>query len=444
MKRRKLLDAAAILAALVGSAFGSSNLWGQEAAPERYVIEDSEVAPTSVTAAVGGGLSTASVSHPGHDEGSGASGCDSCAACDACDSCGSCFGPGMWYAELEGLGWWRKSRPLPSLVTTSPAGTAQATAGVLGAGTTTLLFGNDNFTNIELGGRITAGFFLCPDQSVGVAGSFFALGDDDVEFSRAAADANDILAIPFFDAAAGVEDALLINFPGVTTNGRVDVRAVNEVLGGDVYGRFLLYGEEGFRVDALGGYQFSRIDDSLRIHANYDDVAGLPNSNFDVTDLFDARNEFHGGTLGVLAEASTGRFVVKGMAKVGLGNIRQTVVINGQTVATPVGGGAPATAASGLFTQGTNIGTYENDEFGIVPEAKLNFGYRLTDNWTVSAGYSFIYWNDIVTAGRVIDRQVNPTQIPGPMVGPARPDFAFGDRNDFWVQGANLSLEFVY
>jgi hypothetical protein len=124
--------------------------------------------------------------------------------------------------------------------------------------------------------------------------------------------------------------------------------------------------------------------------------------------------------------------------------MHQTVNIAGQTISTPVGGGPPATANGGLFTQPTNFGLYENDEFAIIPEAKINFGYRLTQNWTLGAGYSFIYWNDIVTAGTVLDRQVNLTQIPGPLVGAARPDFAFGERRDFWAQGFNLSLEFAY
>ena len=132
------------------------------------------------------------------------------------------------------------------------------------------------------------------------------------------------------------------------------------------------------------------------------------------------------------------------MGKVGLGNMRQTVNINGQTIATPVGGGAASVTPQGLYALGTNIGSYTNDEFGILPEGKLNIAYQINNNWAVGAGYSFLYWNNVVTAGSTLDRNLNLTQIPGPLVGPAQPDFAFGQRRDFWAQGLNFTLQFAY
>jgi hypothetical protein len=50
-----------------------------------------------------------------------------------------------------------------------------------------------------------------------------------------------------------------------------------------------------------------------------------------------------------------------------------------------------------------------------------------------------------MTAGRAIDRNINLTQVPGPLVGaavPAGPTFA--NTTDYWAQGLNLSLEFAY
>jgi hypothetical protein len=364
---------------------------------------------------------------------------------DACDACDVCAPPGMWFVEAEALLWWRKSRAFPPLVTTSLPNTPQADAGVLGLSSTLLLFGGERYEDgVQPGGRISFGRFLGPDQHVGIAASFFALGQDEINFNRTAAGINDILAIPFFDSSTGEENALLVNFPGVTQNGRVSVTSQNDVLGADVYLRKLAFAEGCFRVDAIGGYQFSRVDDMLSINAVYDDVAGIPNSNFNVTDIFDVRNEFHGGSVGFLAYADHGRWTVKMLGKCGIGNMNQSVTINGATTNTPVGGAA-STEAGGLFTQPTNIGTYDNNELVFIPEAKINFGYRATENWTLSVGYSFMYWTDIVTAGDVFDSRVNPTQIPGPIVGPATPaPPTFLDTGDFWVQGLNFSAEFVY
>lgn len=365
---------------------------------------------------------------------------------DACeDYCNACSVPGMWFVEAEGLGWWRKSRPLPPLVTSSLPNTLQADAGILGLNSTLLLFGDDRYQDgIQGGGRISLGRFLGPDQHVGIAGSFFALGQDEVAYQRTADGINDILAIPFFDSSTATNSALLVNYPGVTENGRVSVSSQNDILGADVYLRKLVFAESCIRVDAIGGYQFSRVDDSLAINAIYDDVQGVPNSNFNVTDIFDVRNEFHGGSVGFLAYVDHGRWSVKMLGKCGIGNMNQQVTINGSTTNTPVGG-ASNTEAGGLFTQPTNIGTYDSNELVFIPEAKINFGYRATENWTFSVGYSFMYWTDILTAGDVLDTRVNPTQIPGPIVGPATPvPPTFTGTGDFWAQGLNFSAEFVY
>src|SRR5215831_18765845 len=49
--------------------------------------------------------------------------------------------PGCLWAEAEYLLWWMKGASLPPLITASPAGTPSTQAGVLGAPTTTVVFG---------------------------------------------------------------------------------------------------------------------------------------------------------------------------------------------------------------------------------------------------------------------------------------------------------------
>jgi hypothetical protein len=383
-------------------------------------------------------LGASAAHNAGYDAG------DTCDAC--CDDWIGC-GNGQWFVEAEGLLWWRKSRAMPPLVTTSIPNTPQEDAGVLGLGSTRLLFGGENVSDDgpRAGGRISFGRFLDRDQEWGVAASFFALEREEIGFT---ADSSvGILAIPFFNAGlvAPAEGSLLVNFPNVSQNGRVNVHNQNDVLGADVYLRKLLWAEENFRVDAIGGYQFSRIDDDLTINANFDDVSGIPNENFDITDVFRARNEFHGGSVGVLAYVDHGRWTLKGIAKCGLGNMRQTIDISGQTITTI--NGVSAGSNNGLFALPTNIGTYTNDEFGIIPEAKLNIGYRVTEHWTFSVGYSFMYWNNLATGASALDRNVNLTQVPGPpgagtALVPLAPNFA--NNADFWVQGINFSAEFLY
>lgn len=433
MKSRKLLAAA--IAALASLSFGVADTSAAETGLAKAVA----------TSSTRGTVAAANAAPAQYSYSDDTAACDPCDAGNACDVCHDCCGPSPWFVEAEGLLWWRKSRPLPPLLTTSLPGTQQPSAGVLGEATTRTLFGGDNYQDgPQAGARISFGRWIDPDQCTGVAANFYILGQDSVDSSVAATSINDIIAAPFFNSSLAAEDALLINFPGVTTNGRASVQYQNDVLGGDAYVRRLLYLEETLRIDAIGGYQFARIDDGLQLNANYNDLVAAPNANLDVQDNFLAKNEFHGGTLGLLARVDSGLWTVKALAKCGLGNMHQSVDISGRTIVTPVAG-AVTTTPGGLFTQGTNIGSYSNNEFAVIPEGKLNIGYRATENWTFGVGYSFIYYSDVMTAGRAIDRNVNLTQIPGPLVGaavPAPPTFA--NTSDFWVQGLNFSAEFAY
>ena len=71
----------------------------------------------------------------------------------------------------------------PALLTTSPANTPQADAGVLGRPGTTVLFGNDAlFDNDRSGGRVRLGVWLDNQQDYAVEGEYFFLGDGSLRF----------------------------------------------------------------------------------------------------------------------------------------------------------------------------------------------------------------------------------------------------------------------
>lgn len=66
--------------------------------------------------------------------------------CDdsGCSYCGVplCSPPGRFWIRADWLMWWTNGEHLPPLVTSSPQGTPQGQAGVLGQPGTTILFGN--------------------------------------------------------------------------------------------------------------------------------------------------------------------------------------------------------------------------------------------------------------------------------------------------------------
>ena len=386
--------------------------------------------------------------------------CGDCGDCKSCNSTGgsggvlgSLFGsvhgdnrfgacrPSRFWFDTEYLLLWTEERFLPALVTTSPPGTLQAEAGVLGFQDSSILFGDDKFEDNPVSGyRIHGGYWLDSQQTLGVGVRYFSLDDNSVDYSVASG-GDPILGRPFLNTDLNQEDALLVAFPGLST-GSININATNEISGGDIYVRRLLYSGCGNRVDFVGGYQYSQIDDKVTVRnslTSVDPAGRVPvNTVIGTRDEFDATNQFHGGSLGLMAEAEDGRLFWRAMAKVAFGNVRHKVAIRGQTV-TDGPTLPPVTDNFGLLALGSNIGDYQQDEYGVIPEARITLGYKLSNSTQLTIGYSVIYWSQVVLAGEAIDTAINPTQLTGALVGDARPRFNFTDTS-FWAQGLNFGV----
>lgn len=343
--------------------------------------------------------------------------------------------------RFEYLMWFSRGRNTPPLVTTSPVGTARADAGVIGLGTTTTLYGNDPIgTDIRNGGRISFSH-LFADNITSADVRFWGVEDSSETFTAAG---TPIIGRPFFNVGLGQQDAFLVAFPGVTSPGSIRVVSKNDLIGADAYLRRNLWDNGCGSLDILGGYQFSRLDDSLAIGStstSIDPQAALPiGSQISVFDSFRTQNEFHGASAGILARSYRGQFTIEALAKIAIGNMRERVSIDGNTNVTTPGGGS-TTTQGGLLALPTNIGTEDRNRFTFVPEINVNLLYDVNESWRLIGGYSFIYWNNVVLAGNQIDPNLNLTQLPGPIVGPAQPAAQF-NRTDFWVQGMNFGAEY--
>ncbi len=143
---------------------------------------------------------------------------------------GECFG--LWnqvhsgqkfFVRTEYMSVWCKGNPLPPLVTTSPIGTAQSIAGVLGQPSTTILFGDQKVDESQRnGGRVTLGYWFGEGQFNGIEGHYFGLQqagtsyDNSAVFSTPTAGAI-ILARPFLNVdpslTAPRQDASILAYP---------------------------------------------------------------------------------------------------------------------------------------------------------------------------------------------------------------------------------------
>ncbi|WP_425614043.1 BBP7 family outer membrane beta-barrel protein [Anatilimnocola sp. NA78] len=369
--------------------------------------------------------------------------CDSCQLNDGCGNVCCCC-PTKNFARIEYLMWWGRGRALPPLVTTSFDGTPMVDAGVLGEPSTTILYGNNDVgTDWRSGGRLTVGRQLDAEGLWTAVGRFYGLGESTDSFHAESAAGSPILARPFFNVLIAQQDALLVAFPGVSTDGVIDVRSSSSMLGADAMLRRYWTGDQNWQVDLLGGYQFSRLDDNLTIRNSelvlLDPQGIFPaNTTVAMRDQFRTKNEFHGGAIGLNADFYRGPWKFSMLGKMALGNQRQSVSIDGNTVITPQVG--PVTNSPvGLLARSTNIGDYSRDVFTFMPEANFTLAYQ-QNNWTFSVGYSFLYWNDVAWAGDQVDLRVN---LSDPVIGDQLPAFAFQD-TDFWLQGISFGAEYNF
>ena len=367
---------------------------------------------------------------------------DCTGSADCCDGC--TFG-NRYYVSTDYLLWWIKGSKTPPLVTQGSAG--DPIPGALGLPGTTVLFGGGSVEdNPYSGARLSGGYWFDDQHMLGLDFGGFFLGQRGDNF-LATSTGTPILTRPIIDAATGTETTELVAGPGVLA-GTVSVHTDSKLWGYEANLRSNLcagqvWGVDYF-VDGIAGFRSIGLDESLDVHEALVVLGGTSaGQQFVIDDHFSTQNRFYGGQLGFLSEFRWDRWVLGVNTKVGLGSMQEMVKISGSTAITPLGG-ATQTFNGGLLALPSNIGRFTRDEFSVVPEIGLNFGYQCTDHIKFFVGYNVLYWSSVVRAGEQIDRVVNTNQLPPAIAGgPPRPAFTF-NASDFWAQGVNFGVEFKY
>ena len=362
-----------------------------------------------------------------------------------------------FYGTIDVLAWWTRGNPTPPLITTSPPGTPQAQAGVLGQPNTSILYGDQRIDSfIRSGARINIGYNLVDGEFWAIEGHYLALANSGTDFTRSDnftnGPGNQILARPFFNTQTGLQDSGLVAFPNFNLNGTlvnldgsINVHSTTNLQSAGALLKHLLWIDftSQWRLDLLGGYRLLRADDSVTINDAFTTSGGLlAPTTFTSTDVFGAHNTFNGGEIGVNLQKRMActRLSWSSLFKIAFGNVHEKVTISGVNSISTLG--TTVTTPGGFLTQPTNIGTYTRNQFGVLPEVQFNLAYDLTQNWRFLTGYTFLYLNHVQRSGSTIDTTLNPTQLNGgTLVGAARPAFAFSS-SSYWAQGLNFGLEY--
>jgi hypothetical protein len=352
----------------------------------------------------------------------------------------------LW-VRAEYMHWWTEGMELPPLVTTSPAGTPQVDAAVLGEPGTRVLFGNERINDDSVGGlRLKAGFWLTPQGTFAIEGEYFEfLGDQDDGFRGGGG--SQIVGRPLFDPSRGIETAQLIDFDG-QVSGTLGIQSSSDLRSFMINGRVALCpagtcNANGLadRTDWLIGYRYLDLDESLSFNENLtSEVANIPGTVVN-SEAFRTRNEFHGLQLGIVHQAQFKRAYLESMLRVAVGNNSQRAQISGNTQITE--NGVTDSFGGAVYAQRTNIGTFDREEFTMIPEVGLTLGIHVTDWLDATVGYTVLYYPNVIRPGDQIDSDVNTNLFPpetDPLVGPLRPRFRFIE-SDYLAHGLTLGAE---
>ena len=342
----------------------------------------------------------------------------------------------------EYLLWWFKNGKIPPLVTAGGDGK-------LGSPGTRVLVDNLDFDNdVRQGGRFALGYHFESLPWLGVEANYVFLADRQSDI-RIASDGNPLLAQPFLNAFTGLPDANIVAMAGVA-RGTVTIGARTSLWGAEANLAARLNCSDRFRLAALGGFRFLRLEDEVTSREQFlisPNVPGFGGNGVVLKDEFRTRNSFYGGQVGLETGVQFGLLTVDFRGTIALGQMQQVADVGGgfdrlspNGVTTPFQGG--------VYALRSNSGRHQRDELAFLPEVGLKVGLQLTPHWKVYAGYSFLWVSSVARAGEQIDPVVNVSQFVfrsgnGPLVGPARPAFNFAE-SDFWAQGLNFGLELRY
>jgi hypothetical protein len=311
--------------------------------------------------------------------------------------------PCQWFGAVELLMMWRVGDGLPVLATTSTAATG---TGAIGVATTRNLFGGERVLDeLTAGGRVTIGTWLDANQCRSLVFRGWGAEQDTYTFSSDE-DRNSVIARPFFNVTDGVtaaQSSQIIAAPN-SRDGSINIDGSSDVFGADVSLRQRWGSGLGGVIDILYGYQYMNVQEDLSISTSSrvtDTTSALFRTVIDVNDTFDAKNEFHGGQLGLAARYRERCWSFNGTIKAAGGALKRTAVRTGRDRRSL--DGVTNVVNTGLLVRSTNSGTLSDNTFGWVPELDATLGWRWTRNLDVTFGYHAIALTDALQVSGMID-----------------------------------------
>lgn len=325
------------------------------------------------------------------------------------------------------------------------------------------------------GGKVEGGIWFGCDHTLGLEFGGFIFQRRGREVTAASSgNAGDLtISRPVIDALSNAPLDVIIAGPPqgnlAGTRGQITVSNSTRLTSAETsFVRNLAY-NDCFQFDVFAGFRYLDLTDRIDIASNSDALIGTPfqingsTASFNqlaISDSFHTRNQLYMGQIGTRIEMRRGMWFGGVRGSVAMGPNRQSSEIAGESIAsTPIGGRAAASggllavpnvqvnANPPFFAQG-NAGQYKTDWFAIAPEVGLQVGAQLTRLVRVHVGYNFLYINNVVRPGDLIDTTVNRKFLPysdayRSSSGPDRPALR-NNRDDFIAHGVEFGMQFQF
>lgn len=377
------------------------------------------------------------------------------------------------YGRLDYMLWWFNEMETPPLATRNLDGNAP----ILGTPGTQVIYGGELADGPRDGLRITLGAWLDDCRNFGIEADWSEFETETDTFAYSDLGARFAVGRPFYNltpSADGTgaqlqppaEDVQIISFPELAA-GDLSIIARSKFrtgglrlrtglcccdLGGcqtgcgDVCGCGPPRNSGISRVDFLVGYRHASLEEQLtffeyseRFSANGDSLGEI-----ELSEAFQVDNDFHGLDLGFVYEWRRRRLGLELLSRVAIGGTSQRVAVTGANTVS-FGDALAVTTPGGLYTQSSNLGNYERERFSILPELSARLSYAVTPRFSVSAGYTLLYWANVVRPGDQIDPSIDTRLIGGgatPTVS-SHPQFNFKETS-LWAHGLNLGVDYRY
>ena len=325
------------------------------------------------------------------------------------------------WAHADYLLWWLKNSPVPAPLLTS-AGPPSST-GIIGQPGTQILLGGSNVSTQEhSGGNFRIGTWIDSDNTLGVEGRYFFLGQKSTTQTVISPTGAAPLAIPFLIPSVTPPSQQAVRFtnPFGPQIGTLTIR--QSLQDAEFNGLMNVASGSNLRLDLIGGFRFLEFDEDLAFGFSAVFPPPAPPNVIEATS-FRTQNQFYGGQLGARGEYWMGKLFVNGTCLLALGDMHEVLNANQVTF-----GFIPP--AQGRLTR---------DRLAYIPEGSINVGYQLTSWARVSAGYNILVANEMARAGGSASEPILTPASHGIVFPP--PQLTSGS---FWAQGLNLGLEIRY